>query len=36
VYGLVGGVVLIVAIAASLIPAVRAARVSPMVAIRSE
>jgi putative ABC transport system permease protein len=35
-YVLVGGLVFMVAIAASLIPAVRAARVSPMVAIRSE
>ena len=36
VYGLVAGVVLTIAVAASLIPAMRAARVSPMVAIRSE
>jgi ABC-type antimicrobial peptide transport system permease subunit len=35
-YVLVSGVVLMVATAASLIPAARAARVSPMVAIRSE
>jgi predicted permease len=36
VYALVGGLVLIVAIAASLIPAARAARVNPMSVIRSE
>lgn len=36
VYALVGGVVLIVAIVASLIPADRAARVNPMSAIRAE
>jgi ABC-type antimicrobial peptide transport system permease subunit len=36
VYALVGAVVLFVALTASLVPAARAARVSPMVAIRSE
>ena len=36
VYALVGGVVIVVAIAASLIPAARAARVNPMSVIRSE
>ena len=36
VYAFVGGVVLVVAIAASLIPATRAARVDPMSVLRSD
>jgi ABC-type lipoprotein release transport system permease subunit len=36
VYALAGGVVVVVAIAASLIPAARAARIDPMSVLRSE